>query len=139
LKEEHINALHKMLNYSQEDGEYFHPHSFDKRYLKRLVNHKYNYYFILKKDDKIIGYSMLRTFGKFRYPTFGGFIHRDYRGMKYGEELLEKTLARAMALGFTKVLLKVDKNNHVAINLYKKIGFSETKKENENIWMEIDV
>lgn len=139
LKKEHIDELHKLLNYCQKDKEYFHPHSFDKRYLKRLPKQKMNHYFVLIEADKIIGYSMLRTFGIFPYPTFGGFVHRDYRGKGYGKELLKKTLKKAKELNFEKVLLKVKEENIIAINLYNKVGFKELQKEKDQYWMEIEL
>jgi ribosomal protein S18 acetylase RimI-like enzyme len=137
LENKHINELYKMLNFCQKDEEYFHPHSFDKRYLKSLLKERFNYYFVLIEDNKIIGYSMLRTFGRYPDPTFGGFIHRDYRRRGYGTELLKKTIDKAKELGFKRVLLKVHKDNEKAINLYSKIGFRELEKENDQYWMEL--
>ena len=139
LESRDIDKLHFLLNYCQKDEEYFHPHSFDKRNLKKLVYQKHNDYFVLEEDNKIIGYSMLRTFGSFKKPTYGGIIDKDYRGKGYGESLLRNTLEKAKELGFKNVLLKVHDKNSKAIKLYNKVGFREIKKVEKQYWMEIDL
>ena len=72
---------------------------------------------------------MLRTFGKYNIPTFGGIIWKDFRGKGYGSELLKETLFLAKEIGFDKVKLKVYKNNEVAFNLYKKHDFKVIGEE----------
>jgi len=139
LEEKDIYELYKMLNSCKDNGEYFRPHSFEKLKLKKLLREKLNHYFVLIINDKIIGYSMLRTFGIFPHPTFGGIIHKDHRGVGFGHSLLIHTLEKAKELNFEKVLLKVDEDNIIAINLYKKVGFKEIQKESNQYWMEIEL
>ena len=87
----------------------------------------------------MIGYSMLRTFGVYDNPTFGGIIHEHYRGRGYGKKLLKETLKKAKELNFEKVLLKVEEENIKAVNLYKKVGFRIKTIDNNEIWMEMEI
>lgn len=48
----------------------------------------------------------------------------DFRRRGIGAALLRAALARARAIGLTRVELSVRANNHVAVDLYRKFGFS---------------
>lgn len=136
LKSEHIDGLYRLLQtLDKDDKRFFHPHPFTKKYLSSLPSKKYDYYFVLIIDKKIIGYSMLRTLCIYPQPTFGGVIHKEYRNMKYGDVLLSNTLKKAKNFCFDSVLLKVDKDNIGAMVLYKKKGFKETQENENEIWM----
>lgn len=138
LEKEHIDELHYFLNnLSKEDKKYFNPHSFEKEYLESLLEQKSNYYYVLIKNNKIIGYSMLRTFNRYEKPTFGGVIHPYYRREGYGSILLANTIGEARNLGYKSVLLTVDKYNKSAIRLYEKFEFLVINEEENKIWMEL--
>ena len=137
LEERDLPVLHERLNnLSQKDKEFFHPHPFTLTALRDLLDRPYDYYFVKEIDHTIIGYSMLRTFGKYEIPTFGGVIWDEYRGKDYGSELLNDTLSEARNLGFNLIKLKVYEHNTRALNLYKKHGFTILGKEGNEIWME---
>jgi ribosomal protein S18 acetylase RimI-like enzyme len=51
------------------------------------------------------------------------YVHPQHQRMGYGGALLEHTCERAARLGFSKVLLAVNKHNTKAINAYRKHGF----------------
>lgn len=137
LEERDLPKLHERLSsLSQGDKEFFHPHPFTLTALRDLLGLTYDHYFVKEIDHTLIGYSMLRTFGKYEIPTFGGVIWEEYRGKGYGSVLLEDTLTEAKKIGFNLVKLKVYEQNMRAFNLYKKHGFTILGKEGDEIWME---
>jgi ribosomal protein S18 acetylase RimI-like enzyme len=134
-----VDELFDFFNDLNDEAKlFFHPHEFDKNNLIDLCLSKKDRYFVMCLDDKIIGYSMLRLFG-FDIPSYGCCIHPDFNGMGYGKELTRLTLETANKIGYNKVILKVNKNNKIAFNLYKKIGFKVVgeNKETKEIKMEI--
>lgn len=58
-------------------------------------------------------------------------VCKNYRGLGFGNILLEKALD-AGCIGLT-----VDKNNSIAINLYKKYGFKPVSENNNRIDMKL--
>jgi ribosomal protein S18 acetylase RimI-like enzyme len=137
MGEKDLQELHERLNgLSQKDKEFFHPHAFTMAALRQLLDLTYDSYFVKELHNILIGYSMLRTFGKYEIPTFGGVIWEEYRGRGHGSALLKDTLSEAKKLGFTIVKLKVYEHNMRAFNLYKKHGFTILGKEGDEIWME---
>jgi ribosomal protein S18 acetylase RimI-like enzyme len=143
LRKLHRNDLNELSdrlnNLSKEDKDFFHPHGFEINDLEKLLTLDYDHYFVFEKDNRVVGYSMLRTFGKYKIPTFGGIIWKDFRGKGYGSELLIETLFLAKEIGFDKVKLKVYKNNEVAFNLYKKHDFQVIGEEGKQFWMEKNI
>lgn len=143
LRRLHKNDLkelsERLNNLSKKDKYFFHPHGFKLIDLEKLLILDYDYYFVLEKENELVGYSMLRTFGEYEIPTFGGIIWQDFRGKGYGSELLKETLFNAKEIGFHKVKLKVYKNNIVAFNLYKKHDFKIIGEENNQFWMEKNI
>ncbi len=51
-------------------------------------------------------------------------VHPDWRGRKYGEELLVHLLHEAIERGASWITLEARESNVVAQNLYKKYGFT---------------
>lgn len=140
LQKSDIEELEKRLNnLSTEDKKLYHPHPFTKEALNNLITLDYDYYFVKILNGKIVGYSMLRTFGKFTIPTYGQVIWDEFRGKGLGSKILEETINEAKNLGFGLVKLKVYEQNDVAFNLYKKHGFEEIGTEGKEIWMQRDL
>lgn len=137
IRKKDIDYLHEKLNnLSDKDRKLYHPHPFTKEALTELLTKDYDYYFVLEKNGKIVGYSMLRTFNKYEIPTYGQVLWEKHRGKGYGSEILIETLKEAEKIGFNSVKLKVYPHNKVAYNLYIKHGFKEIGTEGKEIWME---
>lgn len=140
LQKSDIEELKKRLNeLSDEDKKLYHPHPFTKETLENLINIDCDFYFVKILKGKIVGYSMLRTFGKYSAPTYGQVIWEEFRGKGLGSQILEETINEAKNLGFGIVKLKVYENNNLAYNLYKKHGFKKIGTEGDEIWMQRDL
>ena len=110
LTKEDLKDLNELLqNLSIKSKKFFHPHRFDLKTLYTLFENNRDYYFVMKLEKKIIGYSFLRFFG--------------YEKKGYGMILTKWTIEKAKKLGFNKVILKTYKENIPAQKIYKKIGF----------------
>jgi len=56
-------------------------------------------------------------------------VKKEFRGKGYGTKLIKKAINLAKKLKVDAVELNVNKDNVVAINLYKKSGFGKTNKD----------
>ena len=51
-------------------------------------------------------------------------VKKEYRGRGIGSDILDFLIAKAKEMGFSEMAIGVDKDNIVALNLYKKFGFT---------------
>lgn len=118
-----VDGLFDLLNnLSKESKMFFHPHHFDKKSLQQICTAMKDHYFVLTLNSTIIGYSMLRLFG-YMTPSFGVCIRNGYENKGFGRMMLEKTMQKAVELGYKDVILSIHKENIRAINMYSKNGF----------------
>lgn len=133
-----VDELYELLNgLTLGEKFFFHPHPFDRLTIQEICTSKNDNYFVMILDGKIIGYSMLRLFG-YKIPSFGCCIRKGYSGKGYGSMLTVWTVDQAKKLGYSKIILKVHKDNLSAFKIYTKIGFSITGEipEKDEITME---
>lgn len=104
------------------------PLTIDDMYFDEIQN----YYFddgaiLVKRDNNYIGYGqIINTRG---IPTIVNVgILEEYRGRGYGKDLMLYLLNLLKLKGFEDVNLKVDSNNHIALNLYNSLGFNVLKE-----------
>jgi len=57
------------------------------------------------------------------------WVKPEYRGWHYGSRLLETAIQWLRDRGCEDVVLHVETDNKVALHLYRKAGFTETRKE----------
>lgn len=63
----------------QEAFDYFHPHGFDEKSLKKLQSYSAFLAYVVKDNEKIVGYFFMRSF--FHGKTFiGRIVDCNYRG-----------------------------------------------------------
>ena len=135
-KEFNERLLKELQNLSEEDKDFFNPHSFNLETIQDLSNELGNYYYIyLDKAGRFIGYGILRTFDKYDIPTLGDVIWQRYRQGGHGLQLVKELLEKARSLGFKKVMLHISPINKIALKMYRKLGF---KHINDKL-MEIDI
>lgn len=60
------------------------------------------------------------------------FVLKKYQGNGYGELLARHAIAFAMCEGYTEIYLDTMSQSKAAIALYKKLGFTETTRYNNN-------
>lgn len=91
-----------------------------------------NYYvddgsLFIKLNDEAIGYGQLIFKDGRPFVVNFGLLSK-YRGKGYGRYLLQYILNYIKSIGYEKAYINVDIENFVAINLYKSVGFVESKE-----------
>jgi ribosomal protein S18 acetylase RimI-like enzyme len=97
---------------------------FDKRSFDVIENHKYTCIYSFNDDN--IGYGHIDQEDDKNW--LGIFVSKNYRGFGIGKLIIEDLIQKS---GVDDIYLTVDIDNINAINLYKKMGFQECKKENK--------
>jgi len=67
------------------------------------------------------------------------FVLQDYQQAGIGTNLIKSLLGYGKRVGITKVWLTVERWNHPAVSLYKKVGFETTGAENFELEMAIRI
>lgn len=91
-----------------------------------------NYYvndgsLFIKLNNEAIGYGQLIFKDGSPYVVNFGLLSK-YRGKGYGRYFLQYILNYTKSIGYEKAYINVDIKNFVAINLYKSVGFVESKE-----------
>ncbi len=81
-------------------------------------------FFILKIEDKPIGYGGMYTVLDEGYVTNIGILPR-FRGLGYGKALVNKLIDYSKEKSLSFLSLEVRISNEVAIKLYSSLGFTE--------------
>jgi ribosomal protein S18 acetylase RimI-like enzyme len=92
---------------------------------------------LVRKGQRIIGYNQVII------TEEGGFfngigIHPDFRRKGLGKMMILTSMKRAAENGVSKLILEVDIENKVAIDLYEKVGFKQTKGSISHVWKRIE-
>lgn len=86
-------------------------------------------------DSKVAGQAHLEV-GEFRGRFLGKVgisIAKEFRGEGLGEELMKEIESEAKRLGLRIIHLEVYSDNEVALNLYKKLGYTKFGELPESI------
>lgn len=81
----------------------------------------------VKKDEKYIGYGQIIEDSESGMIVNVGILE-EYRGKGYSKFLIDNLLAISRKLGFETIKIKTHKDNTVALNLYKSMGFAEERE-----------
>lgn len=101
-----------------------------------LSSNQLAHYFVLKKDDKIIGYSGIWLFGHIAHLTTI-CITREFLNTGLGRWLLLKTMKLGEEMGVARYTLEVRETNTAAIKLYENCGYRKVGVR-EKYYHEID-
>lgn len=89
-----------------------------------IRSNQFAHYLVYEYDGRIIGYcGMWLVMDEAQITNIA--IHSDFRGQGRGEELLRFAIAFLGQFGVMKLSLEVRVSNHVAQQLYRKLGFQE--------------
>jgi len=93
-------------------------------YEKEVTENDFAHYFIIKTDEKVIGYVGLWIVLEDAQVT-NIAIAPEYRGYGIGEQLFGFALQYLLKQGAKQLSLEVRKSNEIAQNLYKKFGLKK--------------
>ena len=93
----------------------------------------------LVDNDKIYGTAAVKCLDKEKRicELKMMYVMPDLHGMGFGKALLKTAIRYAKCSGYEKIVLDSRLENARAIALYKKIGFKEIGRYNQNIYAEI--
>ncbi|TWT25437.1 ribosomal protein S18-alanine N-acetyltransferase [Planomicrobium sp. CPCC 101110] len=87
-----------------------------------MVDNEHAYYVIAETEKGIVGYcGMWLVMDECHVTNIA--IHPDERGKKLGEHLMKAAMEIAKEKGAMLMTLEARVSNHVAQNLYRKLGF----------------
>ncbi len=89
-----------------------------------ISSNQFAHYLVYEYSERIIGYcGIWLVMDEAQITNIA--IHSDFRGRGLGEELLRFAIAFLGQFGVAKLSLEVRVSNHVAQQLYRKLGFQE--------------
>lgn len=86
---------------------------------------------VLRKNNNFIGFTAY-----YKKTETDGFllfvaVKKEFKGKRYGAKLVNHAVEQLFKLGAQKVKLVTRTNNLRAINLYTRLGFTETLRDDE--------
>lgn len=93
-------------------------------FLGELTENHFAHYVIMLFQGEAIGYGGMWVIIDEAHVT-NIAVYPKYRGRHYGERLLRRLMAEALAQGARRMTLEVRVSNITAQRLYRKLGFSE--------------
>ena len=133
--ENHISEILELMQLFNEEQHY----KFDKDRIKLTLKEfftsdSYGKIWIVRIDEKIIGYSVL-TFG-FSFEYFGKdsfideiFIKNEFRKLGIGQKILEEMIVSAKQMGVNAIHLEVETKNNIANEIYENLGFKGNSRK----------
>lgn len=103
----------------EQSFEFFTPHAFDAKTIKKLIRRKSHLSFLILDGDKIIGYYFLRCFfiGK---SFLGKMVDYRYRGRGVGKTMCMSAMDVAMALGL-RMFETISRDNLASLYSTQKV------------------
>lgn len=118
LRPEHIKEVHEIEKLSFKD-----PHTVEM--ISSAILNPACEFWLLIESEKILGFIEFWIMYEESH-IIDIAVHPEFRKKGYGQKLMEFMIEKSRELGAKKVFLEVRPSNQVAINLYKKCGFSES-------------
>lgn len=152
MAQEHENEVMDIFNYYIENTCYAYPENkLPNQFYSRFLDIAKAYpAFVIKSEDQIIGFCLLRPYNPF--PVFketaevSYFIKKEYTGKGIGTAVLKKLEESALHMGIKRLLADISSENKHSIEFHEKNGFTKCghfknagKKFNKHfdvVWME---
>lgn len=132
LKKLEISELPGLIDLWNKDPKnynlHFIPFKVEYQNLKSILENTVKDLFIgIFVNKKIAGFFMLRGFDKgYDIPSYGVWISSKYSNKGLAKLTLQHSISTCLIMGIKKIMLKVHPENKIALNMYKKFGFTET-------------
>ncbi|AUC84665.1 hypothetical protein CW731_04860 [Polaribacter sp. ALD11] len=122
IKKAYLQDLNDILSIEQN---VFNTDSYPPFVIRQLFDISDEYFLVAKEDNKILGY----VIGGLNLDKKQGWVlslgvHKDARGKGLGEKLTHELIAILKEKETEEICLTVYPENHVAIKIYKKLGFT---------------
>ncbi len=129
MSEENGNDVIGIFNYYAENTFYAYPENkLPVQFYSRFLDIAKTYpAFVIKCENQIIGFCLLRPYNPF--PVFketaevSYFIKKEYIGKGIGTAVLKKLEESALNIGIKRLLADISSENEPSIQFHKKKGF----------------
>ena len=103
----------------------FYPHPLNPEQVEWLVAYAgQDYYCVLVESGGVLGYGMLRGWDEgYDVPSLGIALHPTARGRGFSRLLMNHLHQIARQRSATRIRLKANETNEVALALYRKLGY----------------
>jgi ribosomal-protein-alanine N-acetyltransferase len=120
IRRMNLNDIEKVMKIELE--AFSQPWTFES-FFNEISNNNLAYYFVIEKDNEIIGYlGMWKIIDEGHITNIA--IDKEYRKMGYGHILVYESIEFMKNDGVTSFTLEVRVTNNPAIKLYEKMGFT---------------
>lgn len=96
------------------------------------IEHNFKAFWCMFDNDKIIGTVGVKELDNASCELKSLYLLEKYHGMGYGKCLLSKAIDYAKKAGYGKMYLDSLSTSTKAIGLYRRSGFADTERYNEN-------
>ncbi len=93
-----------------------------------ILSESKTYNFMINEDNQDIGYIFTTNYGNYAYLTI--MIDKKHWGRGYGRQAMILIEDKIRKLKTKKIILGLYRENKRAFNLYKSLGYKQTKKGN---------
>ena len=104
-----------------------------KDYFINMINNQ-NILLLYKSENKPIGYIFAKKIDD-KYLIDGLYIDINFRNKGIAKKLIKKIIKEIYSLGDYEIFINVLKENKVAVNLYKNIGFIVEQEDELKFYM----
>lgn len=124
------------LGQPKESYDFFQPHEFDAKTIKRLIERESYLFFIVLDEQKIIGYYFLRSFfmGK---SYLGKIVHDCYRGKGIGKMMCLSAMEVATTIGL-HMYETISKENLASLYSSQKVLDVKIIEEMDNNYIYVE-
>lgn len=117
-------SIHDLKRVAQLEKELFVSYWSKEDFQNELEHNPFAQYYVIEKDDYIIGYVGLWMMGdQCQITTIG--IDQTYQKMGYASQLMAFVLQKCEELHYQNINLEVRVSNDKAIALYRKYGLKK--------------
>lgn len=117
IRELRLNDLPELIDIERRAFTHpWPPEAFDENLLPNS--------WVILVEDKLVGYVLYHVFED-EAVILNIAIDPDYQGLSHGSHLLQQTLDMLESEGKRRIFLDVRETNLTALNVYKKLGFTE--------------
>lgn len=104
-----------------------------RHYAYKNIEENFLKFWCMYDGDKIIGTVAIRDIGEGRGEIKSLYLLNAYQGNGLGRKLFDLALDEVKKAGFAEVYLDtIGANSQRALDMYKRAGFVETEKYNDN-------
>ncbi|WP_394924479.1 GNAT family N-acetyltransferase [uncultured Robinsoniella sp.] len=124
--------LHKCM---PESGRTFEP--FGRHQAVTTVSDTFLAFWCLTDGDEVVGCCAVKTLAPDTCELKMMYLYNSYQGLGLGRKLLTHAIQYGKAQGYQKMLLDTTSESLSAISLYRKNGFYEIPRYNQNRYADV--